>query len=212
MWTECIYNITVLIYIVVYWRNLIRYTNVLPHNEMASVKFVMRVFPFIRKEQCGSHSKDFHEIWHLRIFRKFVEKIKVSLKSSKNNRYLTRRPIHIFLSYLVDFFLEWEIFQNNVVEKLKTHILCSVTFFFKSCSLWDVENIAERGRAQKTTWRMRIACWISGGYKYTLLGRVIIIAFPEQQWLHERASLLRYTCVACIVYNNILMNVSTKQE
>jgi hypothetical protein len=28
---------------------------------------------------------------------------------------------------------------------------------------------------------------------------VILIAFPLQQWLHERASLLRYTYIACLV-------------
>jgi len=29
------------------------------------------------------------------------------------------------------FFLEWEMFQTNVVEKIKTHILCSITFLPK---------------------------------------------------------------------------------
>jgi len=28
-------------------------------------------------------------------------------------------------------------FQTKIVEKIKTHILCSVTFFQKSCCLWD---------------------------------------------------------------------------
>jgi len=32
--------------------------------------------------------------------------------------------------YLAQFFLELEVFQTNVVEKTKTHILCSKTFFF----------------------------------------------------------------------------------
>jgi hypothetical protein len=36
-----------------------------------------------------------------------------------------------FLTYLTHFFLEWEIFQTEVVEKVKTHILYSVTFFPK---------------------------------------------------------------------------------
>jgi len=27
--------------------------------------------------------------------------------------------------------------QGKFVEKIKTHISCSVTFFKKSCSLWD---------------------------------------------------------------------------
>jgi len=29
--------------------------------------------------------------------------------------------------YLAEFFLEWEIFDTKVVEKIKTHILCSIT-------------------------------------------------------------------------------------
>ena len=28
---------------------------------------------------------------------------------------------------------------------------------------------------------------------------VILIAFPQQQWFHERASILRYTYIACLV-------------
>jgi len=67
-----------------------------------------------------------------------------------------------FVSYLVHFFLKWEMFQTKVVEKLKTHILCSVTFFFKSCRLWDnVESMVERESPQMAIWRMRIACWIT---------------------------------------------------
>jgi hypothetical protein len=37
----------------------------------------------------GSHWTDFHEIEYLGIFRKSAEKIQVSLKSDKNNRYFT---------------------------------------------------------------------------------------------------------------------------
>ena len=31
------------------------------------------------------------------------------------------------LSYIAQFFLEWEMFQTKFVEKIKTQILCSVT-------------------------------------------------------------------------------------
>ena len=47
-------------------------------------------------EQLGSHWTDFNEIWYLRIFRKSVKKIQVSLKSDKNNRYFTWSPIYIY--------------------------------------------------------------------------------------------------------------------
>jgi hypothetical protein len=36
-----------------------------------------------------------------------------------------------FWSYLAHFFLELEMFQTKVTEKIKTHILCSVPFFSK---------------------------------------------------------------------------------
>jgi hypothetical protein len=38
---------------------------------------------------------------------------------------------------LADLFLEWEMFQIKVAEKIKTHILWQVNFFRKSCRLWD---------------------------------------------------------------------------
>ena len=45
---------------------------------------------------------------------------------------------HLYLAR----FLYWEMFQAKIVEKIKTHILCSVTFFpRKSWRLWEnVEN------------------------------------------------------------------------
>ena len=33
--------------------------------------------------------------------------------------------------------LEWETFQMHVVEKIRTHMLCSVTFFRKLCRRWQ---------------------------------------------------------------------------
>jgi len=42
-------------------------------------------------------------------------------------------------SYLAQLFLELEMIQTKVVEKIKAHIACSIAFFFfrKSCRLWD---------------------------------------------------------------------------
>ena len=42
-----------------------------------------------------------------------------------------------FWQYLNEYFLGWEMLQIEVVEKIKTHILCSVTFFRKSYRVWD---------------------------------------------------------------------------
>jgi len=35
-----------------------------------------------------------------------------------------------FSLYLAQFFLELKMLQKEIVEKLETHILCSITFFF----------------------------------------------------------------------------------
>ena len=47
-------------------------------------------------------------------------------------------------------------------------------------------------------WRTRIGCGITKATD-THLEYVILIAFPMQQWLRERASMLRYTSIACLV-------------
>jgi hypothetical protein len=39
----------------------------------------------VRAKQLSSHWMDFHEILYLSIFRKFVEKVQVSLKPDNNN-------------------------------------------------------------------------------------------------------------------------------
>jgi hypothetical protein len=77
-------------------------------------------------------------------------------------------------------------------------------FFRKSCRLWDnVEKVVERGRSQMTIWRMRVAGWIPKATN-THSQYVIFIAFPLQQWLHDRASFLRYTYNACLVFLQVI--------
>ena len=55
-------------------------------------------------------------------------------------------------------------FYTNIIEKIKTHILCSITFFQKLHRLRDNSEIygGERGAINDVTiWRVRFACWIS---------------------------------------------------
>ena len=56
--------------------------------------------------------------------------------------------------YFAELFLEWEMSEIKVVEKIKTHILCSQTFFFfgKSCRLWD--NVEKWGGAREAAENM----------------------------------------------------------
>ena len=86
-------------------------------------------------------------------------------------------------------------FQTTVVEKIKTHILCSVTFFRKSRRLRDnVEKFCRAWQAtdDNTIQHMRIACWIP---KATNTHSEYVTYPPPllQQYSHERASILRKT-------------------
>jgi len=76
-----------------------------------------------------------------------------------------------FWPYLAQFFLEWEMFQTKVVEKIKTIILCSIIFFWTSFRLWD--NMEKFGRARQV-WEYvynasHAHCMLDNyGYKHTL--------------------------------------------
>ena len=55
-------------------------------------------------ELIGSHWTDFHEIWYLSIFQRYVEKIEVSLKFDKKNGPFTWRPIYVFDNISLNYF------------------------------------------------------------------------------------------------------------
>jgi len=123
----------------------------------------LSVCPPARMGQFGSHWTDFREILIFYFFADFVEKIQVWLKFDMNSGYLPRASIYIFfLSYLAHFFVESEMLQTKIVEKIKTRILCSIPFSRKSCHLWDnVHKYCRAGQYTVTVWRMRIAWWIT---------------------------------------------------
>ena len=93
---------------------------------------------------------------------------------------------------------------------MKPHILCSITFVgdnVEKCS-------GDRGTTNDVTiWRICVACWISKaictyalahahahGYPHAHTDQYVIhFAFPQQQWFCKRASVLRYTYIACLV-------------
>jgi hypothetical protein len=52
--------------------------------------------------------------------------------------------------------------------------------------------------------RMRFACWINKATD-TSLEYVMLIVFPRQQWLRERASILRYTYIAYLIHLIMLL-------
>jgi len=87
--------------------------------------------------------------------------------------------------------------SDKVAEKIKTNILTLVTFSRKSCFCeitW--KNMVQPERSQMTIWCMRIASWMPNTTN-TRSQYVTLVAFPLQQWLQERTSILHYTYIVC---------------
>ena len=94
-------------------------------------------------------------------------------------------------------------FHAEVVEKIKTHVVCSMTifFFFENRAVHETvwkNIIIELDRSQMTIWCMCVACWITKAIN-THWEYVITIAFPRQQWVSKHSSVLVYTYIACLV-------------
>jgi len=91
--------------------------------------------------------------------------------------------------------------DKSCTEKQTTHFMFN-NFFLPNIVPFFWDNVDKFGRVRQTTddnmiGRMRNACWITKATN-ALSEYVIFFAFPLQQWLRERASVLRYTCIACL--------------
>jgi hypothetical protein len=127
------------------------------------------------------------------MFHQNLTRIACALKEGLCTFTVISRRLHLRIGNISDKF----------VEKIKTHILCSIMFFRKSCRLWD--NVNKYGRTRLAT---------DGSTKAeitkttdTRSESVLLIAFPRQQWLRERASvLLSYVhCLSCLPFPSYAM-------
>jgi len=77
-------------------------------------------------------------------------------------------------------------FQTNIVERIKTHNFMH-------------NNFLQPDRPHMAIRRMLFACWIPKAIN-TLSEYEIPIAFPWQQRLHERVSMLRYSIISPLIF------------
>jgi hypothetical protein len=138
----------------------------------------------------------------------FVYFSKICLESSRfiqiwqEKRVLyMKTDIHLW-SYLAQF-LEWETFQTKAVEKIKIHFSFStipfskIVPFMRQCAKYRTARLAMDDNIIR---RMRIAYWIPKATN-THSEYAILIAFPLQQWLHERISMLHCVYNARLVHH-----------
>ena len=96
------------------------------------------------------------------------------------------------------------VFQIDLVEKLKTHILCSINFSSENRNSYNI-MWKRYGRSGQNTddniiQRIRFPCWITKDTNTHL--EYVILVCPWRQWFRERVPILRYTkllCPSCFV-------------
>ena len=102
---------------------------------------------------------------------------------------------YVHLWYLAEFFLESAMFQTKVVEKIKAHfyvqqLLPKIVPFVRRCGKIQY---SQTGHRQYTTSHARCVLVTTTTDTHTQSEYVIRIPFPRQQWLRERALMLRYS-------------------
>jgi hypothetical protein len=92
------------------------------------ISYTMYVRPSVRTNQLDSLWTDFHEVWYLSIFRKAVGEIQFHQNRTRTTGILHEDAYTFFIisrSTLLSL-------RNvlSVLEKIKTHIVCSFNYFF----------------------------------------------------------------------------------
>ena len=145
----------------------------------------------VRMEQLGSHSTDLHEIWYFSVFRSSVEKIQVSRKSDKSNRYLiwTTTNMHYNISLNLSLNEKW--FRQKLYRKPKHTLQVQQLFPRKSCRLWDnVEKYQNLSRSVMRSTQPFLHCF----------------AFPGGKILWDMALTLRW--LTSYIYGAPILDVS----
>jgi hypothetical protein len=136
----------------------------------ATVGFIVSVFPSVRPSlhspfhPRANSSAPTGRIFMKVYFRVFFENLSRKVKFHQNLVIITGKLHESVCIFLIPRSVLLKVRDTEVVEEIKTHILCSVTFFRIFCRLCD--NVEKYCRARQATGdntlrRARILCWIT---------------------------------------------------
>jgi len=153
----------------------------------------------------GSHGMDFYE--SLSLFENLSRKFKFVYSITRITGAVHKDQYTFLIIFLSIPFLECEMFQKNVVEKIKTHILCSVTFS-DDCPICEImwQNMVEPDRPQMAIRLMRSECWISE-VTDTHSEYLRLIAFPSNGYTNVSV-LYVDTYIASLVFLIFVIEIS----
>jgi len=104
-----------------------------------------------------------------------------------------------FMIISPELFLEWEMFQIKVVDKIGTHFMVKNVFpkilpFMRYVDKWGT---VRRSADDNIIGGMHIVCWTNKA-RDTHSEYVILIVSPWQKWFGETPSVLRCTYTSCL--------------
>jgi hypothetical protein len=132
-----------------------------------------------------------------------MEHIQVSIKSDKNYGYLYQGLCTFVIISRSVLLRMKNVLDNSCRDKQNTHFVCNNFFPPENRIVYEKmwKSVVQPGRSQMKIRHMRIVCRITKAIDIHS-EYVTLIAFPRQQWLRERVSMLR-TYVFCLVHHRI---------
>jgi len=158
----------------------------------------LSVCPSVLMEQLGSNWTYFHEMWYLSIFSKSCWG---NSSFHWNRTGSLRKEQYAFLIKYRSVLFLWMKYVSDKICRGNQNTSSMFNYFFSENravyeKIW--KNIVERSRPHMTVWRMLIAYWTNKATnKHSEC--VTFTAFPLQQWLHERAPVLRTSPVLLLL-------------
>jgi len=113
------------------------------------------------------------------------------------NGYFTLKPIYIY-DHTRSPLIMRNVLDKSCGENQNSRFMCN-SFTSKIVPLWD--NVDKYGRARRGHMTLWYALCTPANQRYGYKLRICNTAFPWQQWLRERASLLGLyvQCLSCLI-------------
>ena len=122
------------------------------------------------------------DIWVF--FEHLSRKFKVSLKSDKSNGQFVWRPMYIYDNISQNSSQKYKCFSRNILEKVKTHILCSVIFFCRKSYHYEISFFLLWRCGPTRVMASSFTRFLDHTQRRTTVGRT-----PPDEWLARRRDL-----------------------
>ena len=158
--------------------------------------------------ELGAHWTNIYEVWYYSIFRISDGKFQVALRSDKNDGTSADDPRTFRTASR--WILQMQIFQTKVADKLKTHVLFSITIFTRIVRLRNkVENRYSQ-TGYKSQYKRAHALYMLDNKGYRHILRICNVYFSSTTTVITRTRLdIRFIRPLPLLLNLVVRKVTT---